>query len=72
MSEYKLGRPLFVNVHSVGQSSSTATTKLNSLRNAAEVAKVTTNSKVDADRQRRKELIESIGDRAMRKSLEKK
>ena len=59
--------PVLVNVPSVKGANAVSAEDLTSVRKAAEVIR----SKVNADRQRRHELVEGIRDVAMRESLKK-
>lgn len=64
-------KPILINVPDVDQASANTSSDLATIISNAESAAEIIRSKVDADIQRRQELVESITDNAMRRSLTK-
>lgn len=66
-----LKKPLLINVPQIDQSSANTSSDLATIINTAESAAEVIRAKVDADAQRRQELVAGITDDAMRRSLTK-
>lgn len=62
-------KPLLINVPKVEPASANTSSDLDTIVNRAEIAARIIREKVDSDVQRQRELVESITDGAMRRSL---
>jgi len=62
-------KPLLINVPTVEQSSANSSSELDTIVNKAEIAAQIIRDKVESDARRQRELVESITDGAMRRSL---